>query len=180
MIDQFETLLAKFQREGFPSKLSLTRTEDQLNLFEAVSDTNYRETFHSDVIAFLLKPYKGIQQNKTCLDIFIGFLNRCYCTQIDYLNYNTYDVFREQNHFDIFIVGKPSSGSQKHSIQAVDLTGRDFGVPSKNLRLRAQVISPAGQTAFIAVLVPLESDLSASLVLLIRLSEQTSSSYYAA
>jgi rubrerythrin len=65
-------------------------------------------------------------------------------------------------------------------IQAVDLTGRDFGVPSKNLRLRAQVISPAGQTAFIAVLVPLESDLSASLVLLIRLSEQTSSSYYAA
>ncbi|MGA2977849.1 MAG: HEPN domain-containing protein, partial [Spirochaetia bacterium] len=46
--------------------------------------------------------------------------------------------------------------TSRYPNQAVDLTGRDFGVPSKNLRLRAQVISPAGQTAFIAVLVPLE------------------------
>lgn len=62
------------------------------NIFELISDTYYKENFHSDIIAKLL-------EHETVLKNFLDFIN------IDgskYLN-NDYSVVREKNKIDILI-----------------------------------------------------------------------------
>lgn len=70
-----------------------TFNEDYLfNIFELISDTYYKENFHSDIIAKLL-------EHETVLKYFLNFID---VDSSKYLN-NDYSVLREENKIDIFI-----------------------------------------------------------------------------
>ncbi|MDO6994994.1 hypothetical protein Q5M87_13350 [Brachyspira innocens] len=62
------------------------------NIFELISDTYYKENFHSDIIAKLL-------EHETVLKHFLDFIN---IDASKYLN-NDYSVVREKNKIDILI-----------------------------------------------------------------------------
>ena len=62
------------------------------NIFELISDTYYKENFHSDIIAKLL-------EHETVLKHFLDFI---YVDASKYLN-NDYSVVREENNIDILI-----------------------------------------------------------------------------
>lgn len=62
------------------------------NIFELISDTYYKENFHSDIIAKLL-------EHKTVLKHFLDFIK---VDNSKYLN-NNYEVVREENKIDILI-----------------------------------------------------------------------------
>lgn len=70
-----------------------TFNEDYLfNIFELISDTYYKENFHSDIIAKLL-------EHETVLKYFLDFID---VDSSKYLN-NDYSVLREENKIDILI-----------------------------------------------------------------------------
>ena len=62
------------------------------NIFELISDTYYKENFHSDIIARLL-------EHETVLKYFLDFID---VDASKYLN-NDYSVVREENNIDILI-----------------------------------------------------------------------------
>lgn len=62
------------------------------NIFELISDTYYKENFHSDIIAKLL-------EHETVLKYFLDFID---VDASKYLN-NDYSVVREENNIDILI-----------------------------------------------------------------------------
>ncbi|WP_245580718.1 PD-(D/E)XK nuclease family protein [Brachyspira alvinipulli] len=70
-----------------------TFSEDcPFNIFELISDTYYKENFHSDIIAKLL-------EHETVLKYFLDFID---VDTSKYLN-NDYSVVREENKIDILI-----------------------------------------------------------------------------
>lgn len=60
------------------------------NIFELISDTYYKENFHSDIIAKLL-------ENEIILKNFLKFIG------VDESKYKSYEVSREENKIDILI-----------------------------------------------------------------------------
>ena len=74
---------------------SRKQTKMDFNIFKVISDTWYRENFHSDVL-------KKILENREIFDSFIDIIKH---DNIDINNYNEYSVEREKGRVDLAIVG---------------------------------------------------------------------------
>ncbi|MCQ2341896.1 MAG: PD-(D/E)XK nuclease family protein [Paludibacteraceae bacterium] len=81
------------------------------NIFSIVSNTYYRENFHSDILSFLLNSQINQDENGILLNRFILLLNSI-GKAIDYNNYIDAESIREEGRIDILI----KSESTKHAI----------------------------------------------------------------
>lgn len=79
------------------------REDAGFNLFLLISDTYYRENFHSDVIKNLLSPAAPHGHGEQFLRLFLEFLNRAHHSQINPSDYQNAVVTREQGHIDVLI-----------------------------------------------------------------------------
>ncbi|MDY0142026.1 MAG: PD-(D/E)XK nuclease family protein [Bacteroidales bacterium] len=83
-------------------------TELGFNIFKIVSDTYYKENFHSDVLLELLNPKSKHKQGQKILDLFVERLTKLRVS-ISKENYQDSEVVREKGRIDLLIYDKESS-----------------------------------------------------------------------
>ncbi|MGA2762987.1 MAG: PD-(D/E)XK nuclease family protein [Spirochaetia bacterium] len=119
MIEKFSALLQDFRNEHFLEAYHRLQAEaegEMINIFKVVSDTYYKENFHSDILAFLLMPYRSSEKGFRYLSKFIDYVNTFLSKEIDSSNYKTYEVKREPGRIDVLVLGKSGKTKVRHSI----------------------------------------------------------------
>jgi len=91
--------------------LNIKPDELGFNVFNLVSNTYYRENFHSDILSALLNPQLNRDENIILLERFIDMLNST-GKNIDMKHYLDAETIREEGRIDILI----KSESSKHAI----------------------------------------------------------------
>lgn len=91
-------IIAREFKENKESKFDLG-----LNIFTIASSRYYLEDFHSDVLVSLLEPNGRHKEGKLPMSLFFKLLNLQSGLNIDFGNYNSYEIFREQGRIDILI-----------------------------------------------------------------------------
>ena len=73
------------------------------NPFALVSETYYRENFHSDILKAVLDPEGAHKQGAQFLNVFLAFLSKKHGVDLDPKNYATALVEREPGRIDLLI-----------------------------------------------------------------------------
>lgn len=97
--------------ESCQKYLNIKPDELGFNVFNLVSNTYYRENFHSDILSALLNPQLNKDENIILLERFIDMLNST-GKNIDMKHYLDAETIREEGRIDILI----KSESSKHAI----------------------------------------------------------------
>lgn len=119
MVEKFSALLQDFRTKQFLEAYHRLQAEaegEMINIFKVVSDTYYKENFHSDILAFLLMPYRSSEKGFRYLSKFIDYVNTFLSKEIDSSNYETYEVKREPGRIDVLVLGKSGKEGVCHSI----------------------------------------------------------------
>lgn len=103
------TAVVDFCKEDALVKLALQYDEYNrrevdcgFNLFNLISDTYYKENFHSDILKSLLDPTEKHREENLFLNLFFVFINNC-GAKVNKNNYSNAKVYREQGKIDILI-----------------------------------------------------------------------------
>ena len=119
MVEKFSALLQDFRTQHFLEayyRLQAEAEDEMINIFKVISDTYYKENFHSDILAFLLMPYRSPERSFPYLSEFISYLKKHFSIEIDPSNYKTFEVSRESDRIDVLVFGKSGKANVSHSI----------------------------------------------------------------